>query len=325
MSYNPTQRNILTIIIKRILRSFLMDSLLAIIYAAAVLVGRIIMKIGIQFLPISRVVGDKMGGHFVQMHYYTPLPEKNIRSTKKLNIGYNTPDMQFDILRKRIGRENILLNEAELAIRENFKTEYAEEFNIENTTFHTYDAAIYYYFLISQKPIKILEIGSGNSTKIAIAYKNEMKKKGVEVDITCIEPYEVKWLENANVKLIRSKVENIDNNFDYANYDLLFIDSSHVVKIGGDLEKIYCEVIPLLKKGAIVHIHDIFSPNIFPEDWRYKNMRLWGEQVLVDALVAGETLQHLFTIDCLVTEYPNEFKYNRKYQNSSSYFVKNNK
>jgi len=68
--------------------------------------------------------------------------------------------------------------------------------------------------------------------------------------------------------------------------DILFIDSSHVLKIGSDVQYLYLEVLPRLNKGVIVHAHDIFLPAEYPKEWVLKNYIFWNEQYLLQAFLA---------------------------------------
>jgi hypothetical protein len=68
--------------------------------------------------------------------------------------------------------------------------------------------------------------------------------------------------------------------------DVLFIDSSHVVRCGGDVNYLFLEVIPRLAPGVIVHVHDVFLPRDYPEEWLKEELRFWSEQYLLQAFLA---------------------------------------
>lgn len=69
--------------------------------------------------------------------------------------------------------------------------------------------------------------------------------------------------------------------------DLLFIDSSHVIRPQGDVLCEFLEILPTLKKGVIVHIHDVFTPRDYPKAWVVDKVRMWNEQYLMEALLSG--------------------------------------
>ena len=103
----------------------------------------------------------------------------------------------------------------------------------------------------------------------------------------CIEPYECKWLENVSVNVVRKKVEDVGVDFfkQLDRNDLLFIDSSHVIRPQGDVIVEFLEILPVLKSGVIVHVHDIFTPKDYWDDILVKDVRFWNEQYLLEAFL----------------------------------------
>ncbi len=152
------------------------------------------------------------------------------------------------------------------------------------------DAEVYYSMVRTKKPRRIIEIGSGESTLIAnlAVAANRRDDPDYRCEQICIEPYEVDWLEGTGVTVIRQVVEKIDLAiFDSlgAN-DILFIDSSHIIRPWGDVLREYHEIIPRLASGVLIHVHDIFSPRDYPENWLRAERRLWNEQYLLEAFLA---------------------------------------
>src|SRR5205085_580114 len=86
---------------------------------------------------------------------------------------------------------------------------------------------------------------------------------------------------------IEKKIQDIDLKFfsQLQSGDILFIDSSHTVKIGGDVNYLFLEVLPRLKPGVIVHVHDIFLPFEYRRDWVMNEFRFWSEQYLLQAFL----------------------------------------
>jgi hypothetical protein len=115
--------------------------------------------------------------------------------------------------------------------------------------------------------------------------------------------------------LIEKKVQDIDVEFfsQFGSGDILFIDSSHTVKIGGDVNYLFLEVLPLLRPGVIVHVHDIFLPFEYRRDWVLDECCFWTEQCLLQAflafnsafevLMANSYLKHYYEED-LKTTFP---------------------
>ena len=111
------------------------------------------------------------------------------------------------------------------------------------------------------------------------------------------------WLEDIGVKVIRKLAEDCDANIftSLEENDILFIDSSHIIRPQGDVLKEYLEIVPTLKKGVYVHVHDIFTPRDYLDEWIRDEVYFWNEQYLVEALLSDSNkyeivaaLNHLY-------------------------------
>jgi predicted O-methyltransferase YrrM len=142
-----------------------------------------------------------------------------------------------------------------------------------------------YNLIRLNRPSRIIEIGSGQSTLMA---RHALHSNGQPCEHTCVEPYEAKWLENTGVNVIRERVENVPLSIfdDLGEGDILFIDSSHVIRPCGDVLREFLEIVPRLKPGVLVHVHDIFTPRDYPERWLRSERRLWNEQYLLEAFLS---------------------------------------
>lgn len=134
------------------------------------------------------------------------------------------------------------------------------------------------------KPKMIIEVGSGVSTYCSLkaAELNEVPAK-----VICIEPYPSETLKaNKDIELIEKKVQEVPFDFfqQLKENDLLFIDSSHTVKTGGDVNYLILEILPRLNKGVIVHFHDIYLPYDYQRDI-LKNFFQWSETTLLRAFL----------------------------------------
>jgi hypothetical protein len=121
------------------------------------------------------------------------------------------------------------------------------------------------YTLISEyKPKKYIEIGSGNSTKVAYKAK---KHQNICTEIISIDPIPRAEIDNLSDKVIREPFENINFNIleELNENDILFVDNSHRILPNSDAMVFYLEILPRLKKGIIVHIHDIYLPYDYPQ------------------------------------------------------------
>jgi predicted O-methyltransferase YrrM len=165
------------------------------------------------------------------------------------------------------------------------------EFHFRNVSFESGDAEFLYNLIRLRKPAKIFEIGSGYSTLMArkAVTRNCEENPGYQCRHLCFEPFEKPWLEETGVTVIRQRVEDVDRTIfaELEKDDLLFIDSSHVIRPQGDVLFEYLELLPSLNPGVIVHIHDIFSPRDYPGEWVRDEVRLWNEQYLLEAFLTN--------------------------------------
>lgn len=121
------------------------------------------------------------------------------------------------------------------------------------------------YTLLSEvKPNKYVEIGSGNSTKIAYKAKTD---NNLQMEIVSIDPLPRAEIDNLANQVIRKPFEKCDFSFlfDLKENDVLFVDNSHRILPNSDSMVFFMEVLPFLKKGVIVHIHDIYLPYDYPQ------------------------------------------------------------
>jgi predicted O-methyltransferase YrrM len=153
------------------------------------------------------------------------------------------------------------------------------------------DADYWYNIIRLKKPKRIIEIGSGYSTLMALnaVNKNKVEDSNYECKHICIEPYEMSWLSKTNVTLIREKVEEISLDIfkELEFNDILFIDSSHMIRPQGDVLFEYLQIFPSLQKGVIVHLHDIFTPKGYLKSWVMNEVKFWNEQYLLEAFLTS--------------------------------------
>lgn len=161
-----------------------------------------------------------------------------------------------------------------------------------NDQFSWLDARTLFVFLRKLRPSRVIEVGSGFSS-LLIADVNQ-RFLGGACEFVCIEPYPRAFLTNGVAgisRLIQRRVEHVDvaefNRLERG--DMLFIDSSHVAKTGSDVLFLFFQVLPLLKPGVLIHIHDIFLPSEYPREWVIDQNRSWNEQYLLQALLMYST------------------------------------
>jgi hypothetical protein len=181
-----------------------------------------------------------------------------------------------------------LREEAQLALAGELRPVLAEalpgpRYRPVNDMFCAADAAVYRAMLGHLRPKRIIEVGSGFSTAVAL-------DGGYAV--TCIEPYPERLLsliaQDDPVILIRQPVQDVALDFfgELSDGDVLFIDSTHVAKAGSDVCWLLLHVLPRLAPGVAVHVHDIFWPFTYPSAW-LRERRDWNEAYLLHAFLSG--------------------------------------
>ncbi|PYJ50822.1 MAG: hypothetical protein DME87_05255 [Verrucomicrobia bacterium] len=231
---------------------------------------------------------ERHGFHVTPVHFYQPIPDTRTlpetlwnRPSKLVGIDMNE-SVQVDLLRKHFPEFRDEYQQ--------FPTEPTGEptrFYLNNRLFDGTDALVAYCMVRHFQPRLIIEVGGGFSSLIL----GEAAVKNNDATMICIEPFPADFLRQGCPglhSLIEKKVEDIDLEFfsQLDSGDILFIDSSHTVKIGGDVNYLFLEVLPRLKPGVIVHVHDIFLPFDYRRDWVMDEFHFWSEQYLLQAFLS---------------------------------------
>jgi predicted O-methyltransferase YrrM len=234
------------------------------------------------------VLCDSLGIHVLPRHYYTPVPDygwlkanKHVWTPRASLIGFHWDlDEQLNWLAE-ISRPYYEEVSGLSFYNRTTKSAVGPGFGpIESQVLHCFVRAV--------APARIVEIGSGVSTACMI-YASDLNQKESRrrCHITCIEPHPKKAFRNVgNVVHLRQPCQTVPRStFDGLDAgDLLFIDSSHSVKVGSDVIRIYLDILPSLKSGVFVHIHDIFLPYLYQRSV-LSNYFAWQETSLLLALL----------------------------------------
>lgn len=164
-------------------------------------------------------------------------------------------------------------------------------FSFANDYFRSPDAEVFYTLVRTQKPKRIIEIGSGHSTKIA---RQAIRDGNLDTRLVSIDPRPRTEIDSLADQCVRQRVEDVDPAlFDHlAAGDILFIDSSHEIRIGNDGAFLYSIVLPRIGPGVLVQIHDIFLPYDYPPDLMANGAGSWNEQHVVHSLLMfGEAFE----------------------------------
>jgi hypothetical protein len=237
---------------------------------------------------------SRHGYHLLKKHYFLPIPDR-------AELGDDFWEGQSELV-------GIEMNEAgALALLRDVFPPYVAEFDrlfplhptddpqqfyLINGNFMAVDAHVYYSFIRHLRPRRVVEIGSGYSTLVAAACAQKLEQEGEAAPhLTAIEPFPSPFLRAGFPglsRLIEEKVQDVDLGVftSLEAGDILFIDSTHVLRAGGDVQLEYCEILPRLAPGVVVHIHDISLPKPYPRVYIEKNHYYWNEQYVLQTFLA---------------------------------------
>ncbi|MCB0804513.1 MAG: class I SAM-dependent methyltransferase [Bacteroidales bacterium] len=159
-----------------------------------------------------------------------------------------------------------------------------------DNSFYTYTDGIMLYCMMRHfKPKNIIEVGSGFSSAVMMDTRDAFK---LDTKLGFIEPYPERLFSLMSEKdkqdndvLVKDIQEVPLSYFEkLGKNDMLFIDSTHVSKTGSDVNYLFFEVLPILKEGVLVHIHDVFATFEYPRDWVYEG-RSWNEDYMLRAFL----------------------------------------
>jgi methyltransferase family protein len=253
-------------------------------------------------------VWERHGFHVTPVHFYQPIPDTQSlpetlwdRPSKLVGIDMNDSG-QLDLLRRHFPK---------------FRDEYEQipikptgeggGFHLNNRLFDGTDALVAYCMVRHFEPRLIIEVGSGFSSLVI----GRAAAKNGSASLVCVEPFPREFLREGFPglqTLIEKKVQQIDLEFfsQLQSGDILFIDSSHTVRIGGDVNYLFLEVLPRLSPGVIVHVHDIFLPFEYRRDWVLDEFRFWTEQYLLQAFLTFNSEFEVLLANYFLSHYHEE-------------------
>lgn len=243
-------------------------------------------------LNSSFAMWEALGVHVMPDHFESPIP--NTGRLKPATWSKRSALVGIDVRE----REQIQLLET---FTQAYKPEYEcfprgptanpQQYYVDNRFFESVDGEVLYCMVRQFKPRRIYEVGCGNSTLLAAQALLHNESDGAPpAQLVAFEPF-----PNANLKrgfpglskLVTSRVEDVEPAVfqELGENDILFLDSSHVVRIGGDVQYEFLEILPNLNPGVIVHVHDIFLPADYPKTLVMRRRRFFSEQYLLQAFL----------------------------------------
>lgn len=253
------------------------------------MIGKKIKNIYKKIFRIILEIGQHLEVNILPCHFYSGIPDfRELRQSEywkkaRSMIGVNGIDMesQFAFI-KECCSEDLIERQGEGDIYDYCRNENGEP------GFGPIEADFLYCFICSKCPQRIIQVGAGLSTVVILLAAQEI---GYKPEIICIDPYPNKFIRrscNVNkVRLIPKKVQLVDIEMltDLGENGFLFIDSTHTVKPGSDVNYLILEVLPRLKFENWVHFHDIYFPYDYSRDILSDGLFFPNESVLLHSFL----------------------------------------
>jgi hypothetical protein len=247
-----------------------------------------------RFVPGNQAYDGfaRHGFHLLRQHYYLPIPDQTDLNDPMLKDSTDLVGIDMNES-KALEFLHDVFPKYQAEFRDAFPIhpqEGKQGFHLVNGGFMAGDAHVYYSLIREGRPRRIVEVGGGNSTLLAAAAcLRNLEQYGVKPHLTVVEPYPWDLLKTGFPGLdvlLEERIQTVDMKLfsTLEAGDILFIDSSHVLRPGGDVQREYCEILPRLAPGVLVHIHDISLPKPYFQLY-FQNHLYWNEQYLLQAFL----------------------------------------
>ena len=226
-------------------------------------------------------------------HFYSTIPSLNYIREHEKEIFALPSKLQIPGVN--------LHTKQQMGLWDEFKLYYSEfpfplkktdgmRYYYENESYGYSDALILYCMMRHLKPKRIIEVGCGYSSSAMLDTRERFFKHD-DIEMTFIEPYQEERLfsllkPGEEINHIKEPLQLVDKEIfmTLEARDILFIDSSHVIKIGSEVNRIFFEILPLLNEGVYIHFHDIPFPFEYPKEWIDKGW-YWNEAYFLRAFL----------------------------------------
>lgn len=266
-------------------------------------------------LPYFRSLFEqvKAQGAYPAGHYYSPIPSQEdiFNNFEYYDTGIaDLPDIDLN-------------KEMQYQLLQDYRSFYAEmsfpeklnpnwRYHFDQNWFGHADAIFLYCFLRQNKPRKIVEVGSGFSSAIILDTLERYSLENTEV--TFIEPFPdrltsvLRDRDMEKVRIMKTKVQEVPREImtSLNSGDLLFIDSSHVVKCGSDVKYLIFDILPRLTSGVFVHFHDVFFPFEYPSEW-LTDGRYWNEDYFLRAFLSFNSEWNVYFFNSYISSAFHEY------------------
>jgi hypothetical protein len=258
-------------------------------------------RVAVRGYRVLRSIASALGFQVVLKTFYSPIPELDRLPPGAFARRSALTGLDFDLDRQlRFVEERLAEPIAEF--RPPASAELgSDRYVSENPSYGPVDAAVLYGMVRHLRPARVMELGSGHSTLVMAQAALANAQAGAPVRLEAYDPFAAVVSDGLPglTKLHRVPVQDVPLEvFDELGAgDVLFVDTTHTVKIGSDVNFVVLDVLPRLAPGVVVHFHDIFLPYEYPRNWLDDYALYWNEQYLVQAFLS---LNREFEVLCAV-------------------------
>jgi hypothetical protein len=259
----------------------------------------------------ARAVAGRLGYDLIRKHYYSPIPDLDALPEDVWTRRSEMPGVRFDLpgslefIRDQLGE---------------YVAEYKppreptgdpRDFFLDNGLYESVDAELLYAMVRRFQPQRVTELGSGMST-LVIADARERNGRADPAGHVVYDPFMRDDLAPAIRRIAEPRLVSatdipIDEFKALEAGDLLFVDTTHTVKVGGEVNRIVLDVLPVLAPGVLVHVHDIYLPFEYPREFAEERNFFWAEQYLLQAFLAfNDEFEVIAGANALLRLYPGE-------------------
>jgi Methyltransferase domain len=256
---------------------------------------------------LQRALFSRLGFQVVLKHFYSPIPDLGALTPETWERRSELAGIAFDLEQQVEFLEHLEphLREFDPPLRQAGQHEY----RIENPSYGPADAAVLYALTRHYRPSRIVELGSGFTT---LVLAQAIRENG-SGELLVFDPHPgIAGPDTPGVTSFHDLAAQsvpLETFEKLAAGDFLVVDTTHTVKIGGDVNRIVLDVLPRLAVGVIVHFHDIFLPYEYPRLWFERFALYWTEQYLLQAFLAlNPAYEVLCALHPLMREYPDRVR-----------------
>jgi len=253
---------------------------------------------------------QRHGLHVVRATYDSPVPDTRLLQDGRWRARSDMIGVDLrDLAQLALMRELAAAWQAEYATFPLAPSEPTPVPHLLNGGFGPVDAELLYALIRQSRPRRVIEVGAGYSTRFIAAALRRNAQDGAGAEFVTIDPAGSGALEQIDgvTRHIADRVERLPlSTFAALSAgDMLFIDSPHVVTVGGAVPYLLLEVVPRVVPGVLIHVHDIFLPEAYPPTWVMQDLRFYTEQYLLQAFLAfNASFEVLLMANYLHTTHP---------------------